>query len=267
MKMHFNRRQLVVPYGLFLVLFVIIPLGFIVFYAFTNGSTGAFSLNNFIKFFASPTSLSTLLLSIGVALLTTLVCLLIAYPISYILARSKFKKKSVLLMLFILPMWINFVLRINALREFLDLIGILNKAHLFNTILGMVYDFLPFMILPLYTTLIKLDKSMLEASADLGSHPASTFLKVTLPLSMPGIVSGITMVFMPTMTNYVISDTLGLGHVTIIGKFIEECFGARSDWHLGSAIALVLLMIIFVSMLVSGGFKEEDNGSRGAGLW
>jgi len=267
MKMRFSRKQLVIPYGLFLLLFVVFPLGFIIYYAFTNGSTGAFSLENFAMFFSSMTSISTLLVSIGVAILTTIVCLVVAYPISYILARSKLKRKSVLLMLFVLPMWINFVLRINALREFLDLIGILNQAHLFNTVLGMVYDFLPFMILPLYTTLIKLDKSTLEASADLGGNALVTFAKVTLPLSMPGVMSGITMVFMPTMTNYVISDTLGLGHVTIIGKFIEECFGARSDWHLGSAIALVLLLIIFVSMFVTGGFKDEDNGSRGAGLW
>lgn len=267
MKIHFSRRQLIIPYGLFLALFVVIPLLFIVYYAFTDGSTGVFSLGNFIKFFSSSTSLTTLLVSIGIAILTTLICLVIAYPIAYILARSNLKKKNVLLMLFVLPMWINFVLRINALREFLDLIGILNKAHLFNSILGMVYDFLPFMILPLYTTLIKMDKSVLEASADLGGNPFITFTQITLPLSMPGIMSGITMVFMPTMTNYVITDTLGLGHITIIGKLIEECFGSRADWHLGSAIALVLLVIIFVSMLCTGGFKEEEKSARGAGIW
>ena len=267
MTLRFSRKQLIIPYSLFMVLFVVIPLLFIVYYAFTDGSTGGFTFGNFLKFFSNSTSLSTLIISIGIAILTTVVCLLIAYPIAYILARSNFKKKNVLLMLFVLPMWINFVLRINALREFLDLIGLLNKTHLFNTVLGMVYDFLPFMILPLYTTLIKMDKSLIEASADLGGNAFTTFTKVTLPLSMPGIVSGITMVFMPTMTNYVISDTLGLGHITIIGKLIEECFGSRNDWYLGSAIALVLLFIIFISMLFTGGFKDEENGARGAGIW
>lgn len=138
MKFHFSRKQLVIPYGLFLALFVVLPLLFIIYHAFTDGSTGAFTLSNFGKFLTSTTSLSTLLLSVGVAILTTIMCLVIAYPIAYVLARSKMKKKNVLLMLFVLPMWINFVLRINALREFLDLIGLLGKANLFNTVLGMV---------------------------------------------------------------------------------------------------------------------------------
>lgn len=267
MKMHFSRKQLLIPYALFMVLFVVLPLLFIVYYAFTNRTTGAISFDNFIKFFSSATSVSTLLISIGIALLTTIFCLLLAYPVAYILARSNLKKKHVLLMLFVLPMWINFVLRINALREFLGLVGMLGQANFFNTILGMVYDFFPFMVLPLYTTLIKMDKSLIEASADLGAAPVTTFFKITLPMSMPGIVSGVTMVFLPTMTNYVITDSLGLGHVTIIGKLIEECFGTRNDWGLGSAISLVLLLIVFVSMLATGGFKDEENGSRGAGIW
>lgn len=184
-KFHFSRKQLIIPYALFMVLFVVLPLLFIVYYAFSNGSTGNISFTNFVKFFSSPTSMSTLFTSIGIALLTTIFCLVIAYPIALILARSKLKKKSVLLMLFVLPMWINFVLRINALREFLNLTGLLGNANLFNTVLGMVYDFLPFMILPLYTTLIKLDKNLLEASADLGGNALVTFSRVTLPLSMP----------------------------------------------------------------------------------
>ena len=203
--------------------------------------------------------MSNLLISIGIAALTTLFCLLLAYPIAFILARSNMKKKHVLLMLF--------VLRINALREFLGLTGMLGQANFFNTILGMVYDFFPFMVLPLYTTLIKMDKSLIEAATDLGAGPVTTFFKVTLPLSMPGIMSGVTMVFLPSMTNYVITDSLGLGQITIIGKLIEECFGTRNDWNLGSAISLVLLLIVFVTMLATGGFKEEENGSRGAGIW
>lgn len=267
MKLHFSRKQLIIPYALFMVLFVALPLLFIVFYAFTDRTTSAFSLDNFIRFFTSSTSMSNLLISIGIAALTTLFCLLLAYPIAFILARSNMKKKHVLLMLFVLPMWINFVLRINALREFLGLTGMLGQANFFNTILGMVYDFFPFMVLPLYTTLIKMDKSLIEAATDLGAGPVTTFFKVTLPLSMPGIMSGVTMVFLPSMTNYVITDSLGLGQITIIGKLIEECFGTRNDWNLGSAISLVLLLIVFVTMLATGGFKEEENGSRGAGIW
>lgn len=267
MKLHFSRKQLIIPYALFMVLFVALPLLFIVFYAFTNRTTGAFSFDNFIRFFTSSTSMSNLLISIGIAALTTIFCLLLAYPIAFILARSNMKKKHVLLMLFVLPMWINFVLRINALREFLGLTGMLGQANFFNTILGMVYDFFPFMVLPLYTTLIKMDKSLIEAATDLGAGPVTTFFKVTLPLSMPGIMSGVTMVFLPSMTNYVITDSLGLGQITIIGKLIEECFGTRNDWNLGSAISLVLLLIVFVTMLATGGFKEEENGSRGAGIW
>ncbi len=155
------------------------------------------------------------------------------------------------------------MLRVNAIRELLNWIGILGEANYFNTILGMVYDFLPFMILPLYTTMQKIDGSLYEASADLGAGAATTFLRVTLPLSMPGVLSGITMVFLPSMTNYVVSDMLGNSKVTIIGKFIETYFG--TDWHMGSMIALILLIVVFLSTLLTGGFKSEEN-ARGANL-
>lgn len=267
MKMRFSRSQLCIPYSLFLILFVIFPLLILLFYGFTD-ATGAITLKNFGRFFSNPTAISTMLISIGLGLITTAICLLLAYPVAYILARSQLRKRNVLLLLFIMPMWINFVLRINALKEMLDLLGMLGKNNFLNTVLGMVYDFLPFMILPLYTTLIKLDKSLLEASADLGATKSHTFFKVIFPLSMPGIVSGITMVFMPTMTSYVISDTLGLGHVTIIGKQIEQYFiGASKDWHMGSTIAFILLVIIFVTTLVSGKFRDSNLEQRGARLW
>lgn len=261
-KLRFSRKTLCIPYVVFLLLFVIFPMLVIVFYAFTDRNNHI-SFQNFIQFFSDPSKLSTIVYSIVIALITTVVTLLIAYPVSYILARSKFKKKSVLLLLFITPMWINFVLRVNAIRELLNWIGILGEANYFNTILGMVYDFLPFMILPLYTTMQKIDNSLYEASADLGGNAFTTFRRVTLPLSMPGILSGITMVFLPSMTNYVVSDMLGNSKVTIIGKFIETYFG--SDWHMGSMIALILLIIVFVSTIFSGGFKNEEN-VRGANL-
>lgn len=252
----FSRKTLCVPYAVFLLFFVVLPMLVIAVYAFTDKNMH-FSFSNFAKFFADPTKLSTIVYSLVIALITTAVCLVVAYPVAYILARSKMKKKNVILLLFVTPMWINFVLRVNAIRELLNWIGLLGEANYFNTVLGMVYDFLPFMILPLYTTLQKIDNSLYEASADLGGSAFTTFTRVTLPLSMPGIMSGVTMVFLPSMTNYVVSDMLGNSKVTIIGKFIETYFG--TDWHMGSMIALFLLVVVFVSTLLSGGFKSEDN--------
>ena len=200
MKLRFSRKTLGIPYAVFLVCFVIIPMLVIVFYAFTDDEMH-FSFVNFGKFFSDPTKLSTIVYSLVIALLTTAVTLVIAYPVAYILARSKMQKKYILLLLFVTPMWINFVLRVNALREILAWAGMLGEANYFNTILGMVYDFLPFMILPLYTTLSKIDGSLYEASADLGGNSFTTFTRVTVPLSMPGVLSGMTMVFLPSMTN------------------------------------------------------------------
>lgn len=268
-KIHFSRKQLGIPYALFLALFVVIPMLLILFYAFTATVDGkiTFSFANFLNFFTSTAKLSTLLMSFTIAIISTAICLLIAYPIAYILARSRLKKKNVLLMLFILPMWINFVLRITALRELLDLIGLLGSQNYLNVIIGMVYDFLPFMILPLYTTLEKLDNSYLEAASDLGGNKLTVFTKVTFPLSMPGVISGITMVFMPSMTNYVVSDTLSNFNITILGKLIDEYFTTYDNWHMGSMISIILLFIIFLSMLFSGGFKENKQETRGANLW
>ena len=259
----FSRKHLMIPYGLFLALFVVLPLLLIVFYAFTD-TMGRFSVNNFITFFTSPTTLSTVIISMLLALVTTAVSLLLAYPVAYILAHSNLKRGATLLLLFIMPMWINFVLRAMAMKDLMTLLGIFGKNNYLNTVIGMVYDYLPFMILPLYTVLSKMDKSLIEASKDLGATGWQTFTKVTLPLSMPGISSGITMVFMPTMTCYVISDTFGNGLVTIIGKLIDEQFTTFQNWNLGSAIAVVLLAIMLVSMLLTGGFKAEN--ARGSNL-
>ena len=270
MKLHFSRKQLCIPYALFLLLFVVIPMLMILFYAFTGeGADGGltFTFANFADFFTSKANLSTLLMSSTIAIISTAICLVIAYPLAYVLARSTWKKKYVLLMIFIMPMWINFVLRITALRELLDLIGLLGTQNYLNTIIGMVYDFLPFMILPLYTTLEKLDKSYLEAAADLGGNKFTVFTRVTFPLSMPGVISGITMVFMPSMTNYVVSDTLSNFNITILGKLIDEYFTTYDNWHMGSMISIILLVIIFLTLLATGGFKDEKDNARGANLW
>lgn len=259
----FNRKQLCIPYGVFLAFFVIVPLLLIVFYAFTD-ENGGVTLENFIRFFTSPTTLTTVIISILISLATTIICILIAYPVAYILANSKLGKGGTLLMLFIAPMWINFVLRAMAMKDLLTLIGVFGFNNYLNVIIGMVYDYMPFMILPIYSVLIKMDKSLVEASYDLGASPIKTFVKVTFPLSMPGIASGITMVFMPVMTCYVISDTFGNGLITIIGKLIDEQFTTFQNWNMGSAMAMVLLVIMLVSMWITGGFKSED--TRGTNL-
>lgn len=212
-------------------------------------------------FFTDPNTLGTLVYSLVLAVVVTIVCLLVAYPVAYILAQSNLKRKSVILMLFILPMWINFTLRITALKEVLSLIeGNLAFYPFINTVIGMTYDFLPFMILPLYTVLDKMDKSVIEAAADLGANNFQTFVKVILPLSVPGIVSGVSMVFLPAMTNYVVLDML-YNSTYIMGSLIGSYFSAY-DWHNGSMIALILLVIICVVSLVSA----EDSDSTGRKL-
>ena len=260
-KFRLSRKALCIPYAVFLLFFVIAPMLIIVFYAFTD-KNNHITFRNFLDFFSDPTKLTTIVYSIVIALITTVVCLLIAFPVSYILARSNIKRKSVILLLFVTPMWINFVLRINAIRELMNWIGLLGGPNYFNTVFGMVYDFLPFMILPLYTQISKIDKSLYEACSDLGGNAFTSFFRVTLPLSMPGVLSGVTMVFLPSMTNYVVSDMLGNSKVTIIGKFIELYFGTNQ--HMGSMVALILLIVVLVSSFFAGGFKEETNTGRTA---
>ncbi|MGI6021068.1 MAG: ABC transporter permease [Lachnospiraceae bacterium] len=257
MKKNFSRKMLGIPYAVFLLLFVAAPLIVLIFYAFTNGQ-GQFTLRNLSGFFTDPNTLGTLVYSLGIALATTLVCLLLAYPIAYILAKSKLKFKGVLLMIFIIPMWINFSLRITALKEILTLIeGNLAYYPFFNTIVGMTYDFLPFMILPIYTSISKLDPSLEEAAMDLGANDLKTFLKITLPLSTPGIISGITMVFLPAMTNYVVLDML-YNSTYIMGSLIGSYFSAY-NWHGGSMIALILLVIICIFTLLNHSSDKEES--------
>lgn len=252
-----SRKQLGIPYGIFLLLFVAAPLLVLIYYAFTNGQ-GQFTVSNLCNFFTDPNTLGTLCYSFALAFVVTMVCLLIAYPVAYILAQSEIKRKAVILMLFVLPMWINFTLRMTALKEILSLIeGNLAFYPFINSVIGMTYDFLPFMILPLYTTLSKLDKNLLEAASDLGANNLQTFVRVTLPLSVPGIVSGVSMVFLPAMTNYVVLDML-YNSTYIMGSLIGSYFSAY-DWHNGSMIALVLLVIIGIFSLFTSDTERGGN--------
>lgn len=279
-KPHFSRKLLAIPYGLFLAFFVVIPLLIIFYYAFTDDN-GNFTMkyvklffndsgDGFLGFFKSYT-FKTIMRSLFISTMSTLVCLFIAYPVAYIIAKCKLKNKSVLLLLFVVPMWINFVLRINALKELFVWMGTYNRSdawNMINTIIGMVYDFLPFMILPIYTTIIKIDKSYLEAARDLGATGARAFVKVTLPLSKAGIISGVSMVFLPSMTNYVVSNYLTFRNVKIIGKLIDDYF-MGDLWHDGSFIALVLLLFMFLITWLTGGFKADAEAveTRGTALW
>ncbi|MBE7078924.1 MAG: ABC transporter permease [Clostridiales bacterium] len=275
LKLRFSRKLLAIPYAVFLAIFVVIPLLIIVYYAFTDAD-GAFTWDNIRIFFSGSggdsffqtARFKTFVQSFFISLTSTLVCLLIAYPVAYIIANCKLKNKMGLLLLFIVPMWVNFVLRINALKELLDWIGIYNKPgwNIFNTVLGMVYDFLPFMIMPIYTTIIKIDKHYLEAAKDLGAPPAKAFLKVTLPLSKAGIMSGVSMVFLPSMTNYVVSNYMTYNHTKIVGSLIDDFF--KNDlWNMGSVTALILLTLMFVITWVTGGFDAESEvNARGTTL-
>lgn len=245
----FSRNQLMIPYAIFLVLFVLLPLFVVISYAFTDGN-GEVSFENFIHFFQNRKTIGTLVYSLAIAFLTTVFCLILAYPVAYILAKSEMFRDRPILFLFILPMWINFTLRITALKEILTFFeGNLAYYPFFNTVFCMVYDFLPFMIQPLYNALTKLDDSLMEAAHDLGANKIQVILKIVLPLSIPGIVSGVTMVFLPSMTNYVVLD-LVYNSTYIMGSLIGSYFSAY-DWHNGSVISLVLLLIIGIITFIS----------------
>lgn len=260
-NMSFSRKSLGIPYLLFLSLFVVAPLLVLFYYGFTNGS-GRFTFENLTDFFTNPNTLGTLCYSLALALVTTLVCLLLAYPTAYILATSKLKRRSVVIMLFVMPMWINFSLRITALKEVLTWIeGNLAYYPFLNSVIGMTYDFLPFMILPIFNTITRLDPALLEAARDLGADEKEAFLKVTLPLSMPGVISGVSMVFLPAMTNYVVLDML-YNSTYIMGSLIGSYFSAY-NWHGGSMISLILLVVICLFTLFT---KTEEENPRGGAL-
>ncbi|SCI70841.1 Spermidine/putrescine transport system permease protein PotB [uncultured Eubacterium sp.] len=247
-----------IPYFLFLVIFVVCPVLILLYYAFTNGA-GEFSLENFTLFFIDSKAIGTLIYSAMIAVVTTIVCLLVAYPVAYILAKGEFRRGNVLLMLFVMPMWINFTLRITALKEILTLIeGNLAFHPFLNTVIGMTYDFLPFMILPIYNTIAKIDHSYIEAAKDLGAKSYRVFLRVILPLSIPGIISGVTMVFLPSMTNYVVLDMM-YNSTYIMGSLVGSYF-SMYDWNNGSVISMILLILILLLSMMTGEFSDkEDN--------
>ena len=242
-----------VPYFVFLVLFVVLPLLLIAVYAFTDNH-GSFTLSNITAFFTEPKIVNSFLVSLEVALENTLICILIGYPTAYILADRKLNRSSLTAVLFILPMWINALMRTLATAEIFNSIGIgLGKGTL---LFGLTYDYLPFMIYPIYTILSKMDRSYIEAAQDLGASPAKVFLKVTLPLSMPGVMSGVMMVFMPTVSTFAISEILTNNTIQLFGSIIQEQFN-NLMWNQGAALSLAMLIIIGLSTLLQK--NKDDN--------
>lgn len=257
------------PYYFWAAVFIVIPLFMVVWYGLTDKS-GAFTLENVLAIMR-PAHSKALMLSILLSLGATVVCLLLAYPLCMFLVESQKKADSFLVMLLIVPMWMNFLLRTYAWQSILEKTGILNaflnaiglpSQHLINTpggiILGMVYDFLPFMILPIYNALEKIDVNVVNAAHDLGANGVQTFLRVIFPLSLPGVISGITMVFVPALTTFVISSLLGGGKILLIGNVIEQEFTLAYDWHLGSGLSLVLLIFIILNIVVGTAFDRAE---------
>ena len=252
----FDRKQLAFPYFIYLILFVVMPLLVVLYYGFTD-EEGNISFTNFVSFFTNGRTMGTLVYSLVIAVFVTVICLILAYPVAYILAKGRYARRHSFLMVFVLPMWINFTLRITALKEILTLIeGNLAYYPFVNTVICMVYDFLPFMIMPLFNALTKLDKSMIEAGHDLGATFPQVMLKIVLPLSIPGIVSGITMVFLPAMTNYVVLDMV-YNSTYIMGSLIGSYFNAY-DWNNGSIISAILLMFIGLFTIITDKIMTKE---------
>ena len=249
-----KRSSWALPYFIFLVLFVVLPLLLVLIYALQDGS-GHFTLSNITKFFTDKDALSTFALSIEVAIENTLLCVLIGYPAAYILADNKLNRSAVTVVLFILPMWINALMRTLATAELFNMAGIpLGKGTL---LFGMCYDYLPFMIYPIYNQLKKMDKSYMEAAQDLGATPREVFTKVTLPLSMPGVWSGVMMVFMPTVSTFAISEFLTNNKIKLFGTIIQENIN-NSMWNYGAALSLIMLLIIGLTTFLQGGEQAEE---------
>lgn len=273
-----KRSWLSYPYITWALIFIIFPLFLILAYSviLTTENGIQFTLEHFQRVF-EPLYLLVLWRSIRLAFISTFICLILGYPIAMILANSGLGKRNLLVALFVIPMWMNFLARTYAWMTLLEKNGLLNALLNFlnlptvnilytdnAVILGMVYNFLPFMVLPIYSVLSKTDKSLIEAAEDLGATPFTTFRKIIFPLSLPGVMSGITMVFMPAVTTFVISRLLGGGQFTLIGNLIEKQFLTTGDWGFGSALSMVLMVIILFSMGIMSKYEKENEGG---GLW
>ncbi len=269
--------QLAWPYLIWVILMILLPMLLILFYAFTNSGNGiinfSFTLEHFIKFFTDQDFLLVLWRSLEIAIKTTIICVLLGYPIGYFIARSSDKMRNFWVLVITLPMWINMLVRTYAwigilsnggiAQSFLGLFGLGDTELLYtegSVLLGMVYNFLPFMILQINTALCKMDKSLLEASHDLGANRFQTFWRVTFPLSLSGVVSGITLVFLPAVSSFFIPKLLGGGSYFLIGNVIENQFITVGEWNFGSAISMIMAVIMMVCMYAIRKIDERNAG-------
>jgi len=262
-----------VPYIGWMGIFVITPIIFVLIYSFTTAD-GDLTFQNFAEM---GRFLNVFLRSFWLAFVATVICIVLGYPVAYILSREGLRMQRLMIMLIILPMWMNFLLRTYAwvsilerngfVNSILESIGLNKLDLLYNNpavLLGMVYNFLPFMILPIYSVLKKTDRSLTEAAQDLGASPRQVFLRLTLPLSIPGIISGITMVFMPATSTFIIADLLGGAQNMLIGNLIEQQFLKANDWHFGSAVSVILMALLLISFAI---FSKVDKGSGEGALF
>ena len=274
-----TNSYLASPYIVWSAIFIIIPLLLIVFFSFTKQEQGqyVFSLESFQRLM-DPIYFKVFGRSLWLALLSTIICLLVGYPAAYIISKAKMSKRGILILLFILPMWMNFLLRTYAWFAILGKNGIINNIieslgfgpiNILYTdaavLLGMVYNFLPFMVLPIYTVLSKMDQDIINAAKDLGANGYQVLTKVVFPLSMPGVASGITMVFMPAVSTFIISKLLGGGQFMLLGNLIEQQFMTIGDWHFGSAVSIFMMIMILLSMAFMNKF-DKDSNKEGGGL-
>lgn len=267
-----TKKFLAGPYIVWMIGFTIIPLLLIVYYGLTDKS-GAFTMANVLSI-STPEHAKALFLSLVLSLLSTLICLILAYPLAMVLRKRGIGQGSFMVFIFILPMWMNFLLRTLAWQTLLEKNGVINgllsflhlpNIAIINTpgaiVLGMVYNFLPFMILPIYNVLAKIDDNTINAAKDLGANDFQTLIHIWFPLSLPGIISGITMVFVPALTTFVISNLLGGSKILLIGNVIEQEFTKGSNWNLGSGLSLVLMIFILLSMALIAKYDKEGEGT------
>ena len=273
-------QQLAWPYIVWAVMMLVLPMALIALYSVMNQGNSiisfSFTLEHYAKFFTDPDFLLILWRSILIAVKTTVLCLLLGYPIAYYIARSTEKVQNVLILCITLPMWINMLVRTYAWIGLLSNGGIfqkilgffgLGKVELLYTegavLLGMVYNFLPFMILQIQTSLSKMDYSLIEASADLGASPAQTFRRITLPLSMPGVINGITLVFLPAVSSFFVPKLLGGGQYFLIGNMIENQFITVGEWNFGSAVSMIMAIIMMLLMMAVRKVEQHNQGGKG----
>ena len=265
-------RLFAAPFAIWAAIFIVLPLFFVFYHGLTDGE-GAFTLANLWEA-VQLEYLQALGLSVELALISTLICLVLAYPLCMILQQIKRGRMLLIFLLFLLPLWMNSLLTTMAWQTILEKTGIINsilhalslpEVTLINTplaiVIGMVYNFLPFMVLPIYNVLIKIDRDVINAARDLGANSVQTFLKVTLPLTTPGIVSGITMVFIPALTTFVISDLLGGSKILLIGNVIEQEFKQTNNWNAGSALSTILMIFIILSMVLMNKYDKDGEGT------